>query len=514
MSQKLQIILISLIILLASFLRLNNISAHMQFLGDEGRDVMVAKNILSGKFTLLGPRSSAGDFYMGPFYYYLITPFLYFSHLDPVGPAIMVALFSIATVFLIYHVTKSFFNYKAGLFAALLYACSSLVLSYSHSSWNPNILPFFSLLLMYLLYLGTNKNKKWTYYLFPGIIFGLCLQLHYLSLFLTPVIIIYLFLENKKSLKSLTFYKSLLAIFIGTTLSLLPLILFEIRHNFLNTQGIYQFLIGSKVDYSTNTSYFSISFSVFTRTFSRLVLNFPPNVKLINYSTIQIFFWNLSALLLAISSIYLLFKQPNKKARKILILWLISSCLLFGFYKKEIYDYLLTVVFPLPFILTGFLLSKIINQKHYKKFNILLQFISLAILTTILFLNLTDMPLNYPPNNQKKQARDIAQFVINKTSNKSYNFALISGGNSDHAYRYYLDVLKHPPVILENLEKDPDHETATKQLLVVCEEVPCNPIGHPLHDIAAFGRAEIVGEWSISVVKIYKLTHYIEKNKN
>ena len=88
----------------ASFLRLYRISDYMTFLGDEGRDAIVAREILQGHFTLLGPRASAGDFFLGPIYYYMIAPFLFLTNYDPVGPAIMVALFGVGTVFLVYFV--------------------------------------------------------------------------------------------------------------------------------------------------------------------------------------------------------------------------------------------------------------------------------------------------------------------------------------------------------------------------------------------------------------------------
>src|SRR5690242_16861095 len=140
---------IILILISASFLRLYRIADYMTFLGDEGRDAIVAKDIIMGKFTLLGPRASAGDFFLGPFYYYLMAPFLWLSHLDPVGPAIMVALFGIATVFLVYFVGRKFFGNKAALFASALYTVSPLVIAYSRSSWNPNPMPFFSLLMLY-----------------------------------------------------------------------------------------------------------------------------------------------------------------------------------------------------------------------------------------------------------------------------------------------------------------------------------------------------------------------------
>ena len=70
-------VLIVLILLLAAYLRLYNISGYMTFLGDEGRDVLVVKRmIVDHKWTLLGPTASVGGFFLGPIYYYFMLPFL------------------------------------------------------------------------------------------------------------------------------------------------------------------------------------------------------------------------------------------------------------------------------------------------------------------------------------------------------------------------------------------------------------------------------------------------------
>src|SRR5690242_2249800 len=78
-------ILLILILSLASFLRLYRIQDYMTFLGDEGRDVLVVYNILHGHFTLLGPTASVGGFFLGPIYYYFMTPFLWLFNYNPVG---------------------------------------------------------------------------------------------------------------------------------------------------------------------------------------------------------------------------------------------------------------------------------------------------------------------------------------------------------------------------------------------------------------------------------------------
>ena len=44
--------------------------------------------------------------------------------------------------------------------------------------------------------------------------------------------------------------------------------------------------------------------------------------------------------------------------------------------------------------------------------------------------------------------------------------------------------------------------------MIVCEEKIGQPLGHPLWEIAGFGRAEIANEWQVGVVQVFKLVHY------
>src|SRR5579872_6112689 len=184
-------ILLILVLALASFLRLYRIGDYMTFLGDEGRDVLVVYDILHGHFTLLGPTASVGGFFLGPIYYYFMTPFLWLFNYNPVGPAVMIALFGIATVWLVYFVGSKFFSPTAGLIAALLYTISPLVIAYSRSSWNPNPMPFFILSLLYFLYKGVEK-RNWKWILASGIFFGIAMQLHYLTTFVGVIVGLYI----------------------------------------------------------------------------------------------------------------------------------------------------------------------------------------------------------------------------------------------------------------------------------------------------------------------------------
>src|SRR5258706_15407813 len=92
------------IIILAAFLRLYRIRDYLTFLGDEGRHVLVAYNILHGHLILLGPTSSVRGSFLGLIYYYFMAPFLWIFQYDPVGPAVMIAILGIATVWLVYKI--------------------------------------------------------------------------------------------------------------------------------------------------------------------------------------------------------------------------------------------------------------------------------------------------------------------------------------------------------------------------------------------------------------------------
>jgi len=506
-----ELVWISTIIALASFLRLYKISDYMTFLGDEGRDMLVAKAILDGNLTLLGPRASAGDFFLGPIYYYMITPFLWLSRLDPVGPAIMVALFGIATVYLVYYVGKTFFSSKAGLFAAGLYAVSPLVIAYSRSSWNPNPMPFFALLSLYLLYVAV-QNGSWKLFLFVGFLLGISMQLHYLSVFLGVIIFLFVLIGMqfvKKGFQIVQYVKNYLLLGGGFLIGLSPFLLFEARHNFPNIKTIFGFIFMDNVSrsYITNQSFLTVVKDVFFRLFARLVTKFPPPEQVAISESPFLVALQIGTFVFAIVTIVYLFMHKDKLKVLLLSVWLFVGILLFGIYKRPIYDYYLGFMFPLPFLLVGNFLSKVSDVSKKTKIGL---YLSIALFSILFVYNLWGSPFRYPANRQKDQAKTIADFVLSKTDGKSFNFALITDGNSDHVYRYFFEVAHREPVTLQNTSIDPQRKSVTQQLLIVCENLACQPLGNPLWEVAGFGRAVIVGQWDVSVVKVYKLVHYSE----
>lgn len=489
-NNKTDFLVLVVILLFASFLRLYRIADYMTFLGDEGRDVLVVKRmIIDQKWTLLGPTASVGGFFLGPIYYYFMLPFLWLFRLDPVGPAVMVALFSIATVFLVYKIGREFFNSRAGLIAAGLYAISPLVIAYSRSSWNPNLMPFFCLLTIYTLWLAVAK-KKLSFLGLTGFFLGIAFQLHYLATFLVPVIVVYLLLFAR-SLKNFRHYLLGLG---GFLLGWSPFLLFELRHGFPNTQTIYRFILYGEETGFVFAKLWPTLNDVSLRLFTRLVTN---NQILLAYLALLVSFLTLAFYWIKGR------KEKRVKTFSLLGLWLILGIGLFGLYQKAIYDYYLGFMFPLPFLLTGLALSSLSKR-------LLGRVVAGAFLIVLIIVNLKGIPFQYTPNRQLNQAEQVSKRVFDEAGGQPFNFALITGQNSDHAYRYFLEVWGNSPVTIENPQVDPERKTVTNQLLVVCEVADCKPLGHSLWEIAGFGRAEIVGSWPVpGGVTVVKLVHYL-----
>lgn len=456
--------LIITILVIASFCRLYRISDYMEFLGDQGRDVVIVRDFLkNGNLFFIGPQTSIGNMYLGPFYYYLIAPALLLANYNPVGPAIFVALLGVATAYLIYFVAKKWFNPKAAYIAAFLYAISPTAIKYSNFSWNPNIMPFFALLFIYLM---TEKR-----YLWASIAFAMCLNSHYLALLLLPIaFIIWLKNSPQKFIK-----ETFLAIFIFI-LSLIPQFLFDLRHQGQNIKALVTFF--TQRETTVNLKAYK-SLPVIPSLFNQI------NTDLLAGKNVA--FGIIISIILFIGIIHLFLKNRNQKIIYC-VLWYLSGLVGLGLYKQHIYSHYFGFLFPVVFILMGYFLSKIPK---------LLTIILLIFLT---FFSLLQNPFRWPPNSQLKTTTQVIELILENSNNQDFNFALLAKQNYDPPYRYVLSEKNARVKLLQN--------KITEQLFVVCEpfQIGCQPINNPEWGVAAFGWAKIEQQWEINGIKIFKLT--------
>jgi 4-amino-4-deoxy-L-arabinose transferase-like glycosyltransferase len=508
-----EVFLLAVVIVVAAFLRFYRISEYLTFLGDEGRDVLVAKKmVIDGKLTLLGPTASVGGFFLGPLYYYLMAPFLWLWRLDPTGPAVMVALTGVFTVYLLFRFVRQHLSAKAALVTTAIYALSPLVIIHSRSSWNPNVTPFFALILaMAVLGKFGKILDPWRYFL-TGLILGLGFQTHYLFLFLFGVVGIFIIIKDLFLAEKITI-RNILELVAGLFLATSPIIAFEVRHNYPSTKALIEFLVSGKDTGFIFSEYSATVRDVLFRIFGRLLWNIPSGYDFDKVNLAGRLLWSGAVWLTALGSLGLLLRkvarEKSLKADELrfftyLLLWLVVPVTLFGFYRREIYDYYFGIVFPVPAILFGVL----VDQTPGK--TVVFRAAGGILAVILLFLFIWGSPLLKPPNNQLAQVRRIAADAFAKTGSEPFNFALITDGNSDHAYRYFFEIWGKPPVTIENKEVDPERKTVTNQLIVICETINCEPLGNSLWEVAGFGRAEITDRSEVPFVTIYRLVHYEE----
>ncbi|MBI4099611.1 glycosyltransferase family 39 protein [Candidatus Microgenomates bacterium] len=467
---------------LAAFLRFYRLPEYLQFLGDEGRDVLVVKRmIVDHQWTLLGPTASVGGFYTGPVYYYFMIPFLWAFQLDPVGPAVMAALFGLATVALIYYFTKIFVNDRAAVVAAFLAAISPKMVDISRFSWNPNPVPLFTLLTFLCLYLATRK-KRHLFTFLAGLSLGILYQLHYTDLTLFPIVGVttLLIFPLRQAIFSWLFLVS------GFILGNSPFLLFEARHGFPNTKTVWEFL-------TRGTTVAPRSYNLFWLFYDRSRILFEVMFGTSAKTLLVFYFGSLLALLLWVR---------NGVKAKILLAWFLLGALGIGFYRGQILDHYFGYLYPLPFILIGLAFNTLAKNRG----GLIVGLTGLAVLT---YFSIQPLFLWQPPNNLLAQTKGVDQIVIELAAGQPYNFALIAPGNSDHAYRYFLEIGNQPPVVIYNPDLDPTRASVTNQLLVVCEQKECAPLGNPLWEIAGFGRAEIAQvRQGPAGIRVLKLVHY------
>lgn len=490
-------ILILFIVAVCLFLRLYKISGYMTFLGDEGRDALVwLRMIRYGKFTLIGPQTSIGNMYLGPLYYYLMLPF--FLVLGTVGPSVGVALLAGATCYLLWCFGREWFSEMVGVLAALFYAISPVAIVLSRSSWNPNVMPFFALLTGWGIWQFWQKNN---FFWLPviGVTLSFAIQSHYLGLPLIPVVGIFFLIKlvelkrNKDKSLNKFILNFVLCVLCFVILTLLPLVWFDLRHNFINYQSFYKFFSERQT---------TVNFKIYKAVPNLWPLWEMAVARLLAGKNEVAGFWLAAIFGVCILS-YLLHPEKivlRKKAVILIVVWTIVGLTGMGLYKQHIYDHYFGFLYPAVFLLGGWAVAKLVDFHNPWKY------FSLFLTGFIIVLSLVENPLKYPPNYQMLKVRQIDKKIINEAEGKSFNLALIAKQNYEAGYEYFLELWGKPPVQI-----DPQRfkETVTNQLFVVCEDSVCEPINHPKAQIASFGWARIENQWDFPWgTKLFKLIHF------
>jgi len=453
------------------------------FLGDQGRDAIIIKRIVTLEhFPAIGPPSSLGQVFLGPFYYYLVAPFLLLFNFNPVGLAFGVALLSLIGSIIAFFLIKKEFNYSTALIFLIFLSFSTINIQFSRFSWNPNLLPIFSFLTLYFFYKTLAQKNKLHAILF-GSFLSFSIQLHHLALFLLfPIFFIsILYFWRNKKISLITLLPNYLISLTFFFLFSLPLIIFDLRHNLLNTINLIKFFSqGNPTDHEQ----FFTRFLETNNSFYSHIFQLNMNQYFALFCTIFIFIFLIKK---SLSQKYL-FLQIN-------LLSFISYLLFFSFFNTTRIAHYYNPVYLSFFLILAWIITNISKNKFIRFFTLAL------ILAFYLFFNIKS--LNYlfikTGNNQVKKAGIIAKSILQKNPQIPYQTVALPYVETDGHIRYFLEIKGKRPLPADTLIEP-------KELYVLCFE-NCQVLGNPQWQIASFKNAAIDKIWKTENITIYKLIH-------
>ncbi len=394
-----KLILISILVFITVFFRSYHLKDRYVFDWDQEDDAnKVMEMVKTYKPRLIGPRvANESGFFVGPFHYYFLTPFFVFTGGNPYFGAYATIFISIITTIIMYLVFEKILNSNIAFISSLFYATSTNI-----TSWNVIYTPLLSTLIFYLCYQFITGKKK----LFPllAFLYSFSFTTHLVPAVLIIPIIVSILLSHFKANK-----KQILLSLILFLIPLIPLFVFDLRHNFINLLSLRNFVLLPK-QISENVPF------LFLRSFWRS-LN-------IIYTTSPIITVVLKVLILLIS-LFEILKTKNQKLRILFLVWIFAPILILSFYSGNIPEY----YYGTSLILFPVFIALFVNRLNNK-------YINLLIIILILIFQFQSFSLKGGITLNKKL--ELAKYLVSQSQDKIFNLSydLPSGLNSGFSYLF------------------------------------------------------------------------------
>lgn len=480
-------ILIVVLTLVGAFLRLWKFEDTLLFLGDQGRDALIVADIFRERDPVfIGPVTSVGNMYLGPLYYYFMLPFLWLSYPSPIGPAYGVALLGIATIPLVFYVTKRIFGLRVAAIAAFLLTFNSAAIHLSRYSWNPNPEPFVAVLWLYFL-IRAAQGKLWSWF-WVAVCIAVFMQLHYVALITagaSGIVWLLQVISLWKQKKLIQLIRPTLAAIAIVLVFQLPLVLFDIRHDGLNLKALQNIISGEDA-FAPKYGQLPYVQHILEEARGRaalIVTQLLFGAKQTNGV--------LLALVVLISAGVMTFNEKSKKARSsmsIVLITIVLSIVALSFYKNDVYTHYIAFLIPPLVILYGYVLGTLSRLNRYIQF-VISAFMIFYVIGSLQLLNWR------PVGPSLSKLRRVAESIHGQLEpGERYALLLMAEYKDTYGmnYRYFLSVdpQKRPvePEELPNISK----------MIVIQEDMKIeSPLTVPLYELEVFDVASPSATWDV-----------------
>ena len=364
-------LLLTVILAVGFFLRIFKLNELMAFIGDQGWFYLSARDmLLSGEIPLVGITASHTWLHQGPYWTYILAIIFKLFNFNPLTPAYFTALLGTFGIFLIYKLTKEITFQRAAIFASALYATSPLIVANERMPYHTAPISFLTVLFIYAVHKWIGGNTLF----FPISIFILGIlynfELATASLWgVLFVLLIYGIFKKKEWTRKIFTKRILLLSFCAIITSMLPILIYDLSHGFLQTFVFFSWIIYHGVKFFPTIITFGTTANLGTIYF--LAKNYS---SLIFPYSIQI---SLSIFILGISYISYILLKKNKDDKNISykVLSIMLLIPFFGFLiNKTLSDAYLPIFFP-----TLIIIASTITEVKKKLLSILMVFFLFAI---------------------------------------------------------------------------------------------------------------------------------------
>lgn len=382
------------------------------------------KNIIQGKLTLIGPQTGPGGIFLGPLLYYLAVPFFWILNLHPVAGSVLASTLGITASLLVYLIFARFFKPALALFAFAVYATSPLFNLNDRTIWNPSLIPIVSLGVLYV-YLDWLKSRQLTYFNLAALATSTALgiQAHLGFLFTLPLHLL-IFLQTKPSLNLKLLLWGILIFVLWFT----PLILFDLRHQGINSQTAISFFFVSQKFFSSlslTSRFFHLLYSSFQLIGSVLISSHHPSLNFI-VGLLLIITFNLIAW--------------SKLQLHLFWTWLLVFVLGFSFYRGNVPDYYLWPILIVTLIPLVIIFDYLVTRFKFPP----------QILTFILifFLTFTSLDrLSDAPADSLHHKLQTVRYIIGRAETKPFRLVYDTDFGRYYGFGYIFDYYKIIPSV-------------------------------------------------------------------
>lgn len=407
LNRNIKYLLPAVLVIIALLFRIVELRDRYIFDWDQEDDALkVTEMIKTLKPRLIGPRvANESGFFVGPFHYYFLTPFYIATKGNPYAGAYASIFISLLTVLVIYFLISKIFNTTTAFLSALFMAASPSVVS-----WNVMYTPLLSIIIFYMCYLLIKGKKE----IFPYLVFlySFSFSTHLVPAVLILPIMIAVFISKFKPTS-----KQIILSIVLFIIPLLPLIAFDLKHSFINSLSIKNFVFSPK-QVSATTPF------LFLRTFWRSI-----NPIYLSNSLLII----ITRIVVLLIILFELIRTPNQKMRIFMTFWIISPLLVLAFYHGNIPEY----YYGTSLVLFPVLIASFINRFNTKKLNIIFVLIFLFAQSQYFFTKATGITL--------KNKLNLAEYLVNQTQDKVFNLSYDLPLGFDSGYSYLFKYLGKEP---------------------------------------------------------------------